>query len=134
VQAFQIHAVDYLLKPVEPARLQQALRRARERLRDRPRRLAVNTRVAVAARPPGQWLERIAIREGTHVHVLGTHTLDFIEAQDDYLVSLRAPNVSQQQTARAAGSAAGSPPIRAYPPLFHDQCGAPLRASSLMQG
>src|SRR5580698_108635 len=87
VQAFQIHAVDYLLKPVEPARLQQALQRARERLGDpASQRVAVNAQVAVAARPPGQWLERVVIREGTHVHVLGAHTLDFIEAQDDYLV------------------------------------------------
>ncbi|HEY4339251.1 MAG TPA: response regulator [Steroidobacteraceae bacterium] len=87
VQAFQIHAVDYLLKPVEPARLQQALQRARERMRDpTPERAAVNAQVAAAARPPGQWLERIVIREGTHVHVLGTHAVDYIEAQDDYLL------------------------------------------------
>jgi two-component system LytT family response regulator len=87
VQAFQIHAVDYLLKPVEPARLRQALQRARARLRaPAPDRAAVNAQVAVAARTPGQWLERVVIREGTHVHVLGIHTLDCIEAQDDYLV------------------------------------------------
>jgi two-component system, LytTR family, response regulator len=79
--------VDYLLKPVEPARLHQALQRARERLRDpAPDRVAANALVAVAARPPGQWLERVVIREGTHVHVLGAHALDYIEAQDDYLV------------------------------------------------
>jgi two-component system LytT family response regulator len=87
VQAFQIHAVDYLLKPVEPARLQQALQRARERLRDPASgRFAIKPEIAAAARPPGQWLERVVIRDGTHVHVVGTHTLDFIEAEDDYLV------------------------------------------------
>lgn len=87
VQAFQIHAVDYLLKPVEPARLQQALQRARERLGDpAPARAAVHAQVALAARPPGQWLERVVIREGTRVHVLSAHTVDYIEAQDDYLV------------------------------------------------
>jgi two-component system, LytTR family, response regulator len=87
VQAFQIHAVDYLLKPVEPARLLQALQRARERLRDPlPDPAALAARVAVAARPPGQWLERVVIRDGARVHVLGTHAVDFIEAQDDYLV------------------------------------------------
>jgi two-component system, LytTR family, response regulator len=87
VQAFQIHAVDYLLKPVEPARLQQALQRARERVRNpAPDRTAVSAQVARAARPPGQWLERVVIREGTHVHVLAIHTVDFIEAEDDYLV------------------------------------------------
>ena len=87
VQAFQIHAVDYLLKPVEPVRLQQALQRARERLRDPASdRAALNTQVAIAARPPGQWLERVVIREGTRVHVVSAAAVDFIEAQDDYLV------------------------------------------------
>jgi two-component system, LytTR family, response regulator len=87
VQAFQIHAVDYLLKPVEPARLQQALQRARERLRDPvPDRAALSAKVALAARPPGQWLERVVIREGTRVHVVSAQAVDFIEAQDDYLV------------------------------------------------
>jgi two-component system LytT family response regulator len=99
VQAFQIHAVDYLLKPVEPARLQQALQRARERLRNPGTDPARSAQVALAARPPGQWLERLVIREGTHVHVLGTHTVDFIEAQDDYLVIAAAgKRYRKQQT------------------------------------
>lgn len=87
VQAFQIHAVDYLLKPVEPLRLQQALQRARERLHDpASHRATVNAQVAVAARAPGQWLERVVIRDGSRVHVLAIHTVDFVEAEDDYLV------------------------------------------------
>ena len=37
VEAFEVNAVDYLLKPVDPARLQQALARVRRRLAtDRP--------------------------------------------------------------------------------------------------
>jgi two-component system LytT family response regulator len=100
VQAFQIHAVDYLLKPVEPARLQQALQRARERLRDpKSGRPALSAQLALAARPPGQWLERLVIREGARVHVLGTHRVDFIEAQDDYLVIAAAgTRYRKQQT------------------------------------
>ena len=100
VQAFQIHAVDYLLKPVEPTRLQQALQRARERLGDPvPDRAALTAQVALAARPPGQWLERVVIREGTRVHVLSAHTIDHIEAQDDYLVICAAgKHFRKQQT------------------------------------
>jgi two-component system, LytTR family, response regulator len=100
VQAFQIHAVDYLLKPVAPLRLQQALQRARERLGDpAAERAALNAQVAVAARPPGQWLQRIAIREGSRVHVLAAHAVDFIEAQDDYLViAAGAKQYRKQQT------------------------------------
>ena len=98
VQAFQIHAVDYLLKPVEPARLQQALQRARKRLGDpAAARAALGARLALAARPPGQWLQRIAIRDGALVHVLAAHTVDFIEAQDDYLVIAAGPGRYRKQ-------------------------------------
>jgi two-component system, LytTR family, response regulator len=92
--------VDYLLKPVEPTRLQQALQRARERLGDPvPDRAALTAQVALAARPPGQWLERVVIREGTRVHVLSAHTIDHIEAQDDYLVICAAgKHFRKQQT------------------------------------
>jgi two-component system, LytTR family, response regulator len=101
VQAFRIHAVDYLLKPVEPERLQQALQRARERLQAPTvgNRAQVNAQLAVAARPPGQWLERVVVREGTRVHVVGTHSIDFIEAQDDYLViATGVQRLRKQQT------------------------------------
>lgn len=82
VRAFEVHAVDYLLKPVEPARLEQALARARLRLGGaRP----AAAELAQAARPPGQPLERVVIRDGAHVHVLPVHILDYIEAQDDYV-------------------------------------------------
>ena len=100
VQAFKIHAVDYLLKPVEPVRLQQALQRARERLgQPAGERAAVSAQLALSSRPPGQFLERVVIREGTRVHVLPIHTVDFIEAEDDYLViSSATRRYRKQQT------------------------------------
>jgi two-component system, LytTR family, response regulator len=83
LRAFEVHAVDYLLKPVHPARLTTAVERARERLRTAPGSSAAE--ISRAARPPGQFLERVLIREGARVHVLPVAQLDFIEAQDDYL-------------------------------------------------
>jgi len=40
--------------------------------------------LAAAARPPGQHLERILVRDGAQVHVIPVDRLDWIEAQDDY--------------------------------------------------
>ncbi len=59
VQAFDDGAVDYLLKPVEPARLQKALERARRRLpaesaRPQLERLAIRTRAGIVLVAPGQ--------------------------------------------------------------------------------
>ena len=135
VQAAKIHAVDYLLKPVEPARLQQALQRAREQLRDPasdPDRAQCPTRgCGPTARPV---LERVVIREGTHVHVLGTHNLDFIEAQDDYLLLAAGAKRYRKQHTLAQLEAARSLPLRAHPPLFHDQCGTHRAHRTLRQG
>jgi two-component system LytT family response regulator len=84
LRAFEVHAVDYLLKPVEPVRLTAALERAAERVRSHlpapsPQELAAT------ARRPGRTLERVLIREQGRVHVLPVERIDFVEAQDDYL-------------------------------------------------
>jgi two-component system LytT family response regulator len=84
LRAFEVHAVDYLMKPVEPARLVAALERATERLKANIPAPA-GRELALTARPPGRPLERILIREGGRVHVLPVERIDFVEAQDDYL-------------------------------------------------
>ena len=84
LRAFEVHAIDYLLKPFSHERLHQALTRARERL-DRPTAAPPPAKLAAAARPPGSWLSRIVIRDGPDVHVVPIDKVDYVEAQDDYI-------------------------------------------------
>src|SRR5262249_10716469 len=42
-------------------------------------------RLAAAARGASRWLERIVVRDGARIHVVPVHTVDVIEAQDDYV-------------------------------------------------
>jgi two-component system LytT family response regulator len=81
MQAFDAHAVDYLLKPFGAERFERALQRARARLSEprSPVELAASARPA-ASRPP-----RIVVKDGSRVHVIPIARLDYAEAQDDYV-------------------------------------------------
>lgn len=84
LRAFELHAVDYLLKPFSPERLAEALARARDRLeRGEKQPLA---ELAAARRPAGEPLRRVLVREGARIHVIPCREIDYVEAQDDYVV------------------------------------------------
>ena len=92
LKAFEVHAVDYLLKPFGRERLAEALTRVRSRLAesreasDRPAAAAPNPRsLAAAARPPGNWAERVLVKDGVRVSVIPVEKVDYLEAQDDYV-------------------------------------------------
>jgi len=86
IKAFEVHAVDYLLKPFGADRFEASLKRAKERLAGKlPEATHSATDLAVAARPPAQFLDRIAVRDGTRVFIIPVAKLEYAEAQDDYV-------------------------------------------------
>jgi two-component system LytT family response regulator len=96
VRAFEVHAVDYLLKPFSRERLADALTEARKRLgRPQPWFPAI----AGAARPGGLPVSRVLVREGPNVHVIPVEALEVVEARDDYVcLRARGREYRKQQT------------------------------------
>ena len=83
LRAFEVHAVDYLLKPFDQGRFAEALTRARARIQA-AEVLAVDPLIA-DARPRQAPVERVLIRDGSQVHVIPVEKIDYVEAQDDYI-------------------------------------------------
>jgi two-component system LytT family response regulator len=82
LRAFEVHAVDYLMKPFTSDRLAEAITRGR--LRKAAEGVSPDV-LRAAARPAGVPLERVVIRDGAQVHVLPVERIDYAEAQDDYV-------------------------------------------------
>lgn len=90
VRAFELNAVDYLLKPVDKARLRDALNRAQERLEKAELRLDAVTRLndavvsyEVAARPA--LLERIPVRQKDEIVIVRVKDIASIIAEGELL-------------------------------------------------
>ncbi|HEX8613771.1 MAG TPA: response regulator [Telluria sp.] len=80
LKAFDVHAVDYLLKPFSQQRLDAALAYARTSV-GKGGVDALLRESALRGRP----LERVLIRDGARVHIIAAAQIDYIEAQDDYV-------------------------------------------------
>src|SRR5687767_15419745 len=80
LRAFEVHAVDYVLKPFHPDRLTAALGRARGRVGEKEG--SDPAALTLAARPPGTRISRVVVRDGSSVHVIPVAKLDLVEAQD----------------------------------------------------
>jgi two-component system LytT family response regulator len=105
MRAFEVHAVDYLLKPIGRERFEAALERAKSR---RGAKLPA-FELAAAARPPQQSLERLVVKDGTKVTLIPVAKLDYAEAQDDY-VALASQGKKHLKQQTIAGLEAGLNP------------------------
>ena len=83
VKAFEVHAVDYLLKPFSKERLTEALEHAKKHLK---KKISIPVQdIASSAGMKPSPLERILVKDGSKVHVIPVDKIDYIEAQDDYV-------------------------------------------------
>src|SRR5262249_29537948 len=85
VRAFEIHALDYLLKPFTQARLLTAVERARRHLVARDPS-SLHRQLAAMLNPAESHLTRIAIKTGGQTVFVKVEDIDYIEAAANYAV------------------------------------------------
>lgn len=81
VSAFDLNAVDYLLKPYDKDRLLRALQRVRRRI------LAGDTHAAAVATARAQTAsaERLLVPDGDRLRLIDTTSVQWLEADDNYV-------------------------------------------------
>jgi len=84
LRAFEVHAVDYLLKPVAEERFAQALARAKEHVLNRRRGVPAESGVGALLRERSRQTARILVRDRERTRILDANTIDWIEAADYY--------------------------------------------------
>ena len=94
LEAFQVNAIDYLLKPLEPAKLAAALARARRDIQEQNLVRRANELVSLldqfgAGGSPGAGggsrSGRVLVRAGANVHILKPDEIVWVEAEGDYV-------------------------------------------------
>jgi two-component system LytT family response regulator len=93
LRAFEVHAIDYLLKPYSAARFAEVVSHAEQMVRGEETQAI--SELSAARRP----LQRIAFRDGGTIEVIPVQRIDYIEAQDDYVhVYVKGQRFVKQQT------------------------------------
>ena len=90
LRAFEVHALDYLTKPVEPERLRTTLARVKERIASNAALLTQEQLKSVLAslendsNPPKEYLKRFLVHNGAKDLFISVEDIEWIEAADYY--------------------------------------------------
>jgi DNA-binding LytR/AlgR family response regulator len=98
VEAFENEAVDYLLKPVEPDRLQETVRRLKKRLDDPLPDSGVLPgileklleRLDGTGPRPGEFVKWISVQSGESIRLIPTDDILYFKATDKYTLVVTA--------------------------------------------
>jgi two-component system LytT family response regulator len=85
IEAFEVHALDYLLKPVDDARLAQAVERAAAMLAQRQRRAYGAALRAYAGAAAAPYLEHLSVRSVGRIDQVSTGNILWIESAGNYV-------------------------------------------------
>lgn len=83
IRAFEIHAVDYLLKPIDRERLAEALRRAKDSLPARDAAIEKLRRLTVHIKAGRKFLPRLVVRRGEGLDLVDAGRVSLVECVED---------------------------------------------------
>ncbi len=99
IQAFEVNAADYLLKPFSAERFDEALNKARLHYKNKSQRSGIVQGLIRHNQESAEYLERIVVKDGPKIHIIPVDSISYIEAQDDYvMIHSKEGNLLKQKT------------------------------------
>ncbi|KAB2847668.1 MAG: response regulator, partial [Ignavibacterium sp.] len=86
IKAFEVSAVDYLLKPFSEERFSNAFQKAVSQLGDRYQQNSAIQNIIQQRDEKIEFLERIVIKDSGKITIIPVEEIKWIEAQDDYVL------------------------------------------------
>lgn len=81
IKAFELNAVDYLLKPFSKDRFEKAIQKYKHQQNNNS---SVEKVVETAAESPAQQ-NRVVVKDGNKIKIIPVHQIHYLEAADDYV-------------------------------------------------
>jgi two-component system, LytTR family, response regulator len=85
IRAFEQNAVDYLLKPFSKDRFGEAVRKLEEKFESRSSGSGIE-KIRMHLQESEEILHRVVIKKSDRIHVISTDHINYLEAQDDYVM------------------------------------------------
>jgi two-component system, LytTR family, response regulator len=85
VKAFELNAVDYLLKPFDDERLRKSIERACQRRKDKSQEGLAQQIQALLDTTGRRWPERFVVRDGERFEFVAVESLDWVESANNYV-------------------------------------------------
>ncbi|MCD4746133.1 MAG: LytTR family transcriptional regulator DNA-binding domain-containing protein [Bacteroidales bacterium] len=86
IKAFDINAVDYLLKPFSRERFQKSIEKAFDSLENKKKKNKKVYRLIEHVHRSKDMLERVVVKSGSKINVIPVDEIQHVEAQDDYVM------------------------------------------------
>jgi two-component system LytT family response regulator len=102
LRAFELNAVDYLMKPFPKRRFLEAVKKAINKIRsDAGNKVPANELLAIKPEPATP-VNRIVVRKGNAINLIPVEKIRYVEAQDDYIMIYHSDGKAlKQQTMKS---------------------------------
>lgn len=85
LRAFEVHALDYLLKPIDDQRFATAVRRARQLIESAAKDTLTARVLRLLEDEKEKWVSRFPVRTGSRIQIVLANKIEWISAAGDYV-------------------------------------------------